>query len=78
LHSEPLSMSDIAILGQQRGGRLFQFDPQSAELKSKTKTRAIAYDTGNMDLPARGSELDFHQFAGLKVDPSVELHAGAA
>jgi len=59
-------------------GRLFQFDPQSAEFKSKTKTRAIANDTSNTDRPARCSELDFHQIAGLKVDPGIELHARAA
>jgi hypothetical protein len=59
-------------------GRLFQFDPQSAEFKSKTKTRAIAYGTSNTNRPARCSELDFHQLAGLQVDSSVELHARAA
>src|SRR5208282_6656293 len=56
----------------------FQFDPQCAEFKSKTKTRAIANDTGDTDRPAGGSELDFHQLAGLKVDPGIELHARAA
>jgi hypothetical protein len=59
-------------------GCFYQFDPQSAEFKSKTKTGAIAYRTSNMDRPARGSELDFDRLAGLQVDPSVELHAGAA
>jgi hypothetical protein len=59
-------------------GRLFQFDAQSAEFKSKTKTRAIANRTSNPDRPAGSSELDLHQLAGLQVDPSIELHARAA
>ncbi|HEX9110723.1 MAG TPA: hypothetical protein VF845_04550, partial [Terriglobales bacterium] len=59
-------------------GGLFQLDPQSAELQSKTKTRAVANDTSNTDRPARCSELDFHHLAGLQVDPSVELHSRAA
>ena len=59
-------------------GCLFQFDSQSAEFKSKTKTRAIAYGTSNTNRPAWCSELDFHQLAGLQVDSSVELHACAA
>ncbi len=42
------------------------------------KTRAIAYDTSNTDRPARCSELDFHQLAGLQINPSVEPHARAA
>jgi len=46
-------------------GGPFQFDPQSAEFKSKTKTRAIAYGTSNTNRPARCSELDFYQLAGL-------------
>lgn len=70
------SMSAIPILATI--GRPFQFDPQSAEFKSETETRAIANDTGDTDRPAGGSELDFHQLAGLQVDPSVELHARAA
>src|SRR5260370_39442313 len=59
-------------------GRLFQFDAQSAEFKSKTKTRAIAIRTSSPDRRAGCSELDLHQLAGLQVDPSIELHARAA
>jgi hypothetical protein len=59
-------------------GGLSQFDPQSAEFKSKTKTRAIAHGTSDTNRPARCSELDFYQLAGLQVDPSVELHARPA
>jgi hypothetical protein len=69
--------SAMAILGQNERA-LFQFGPQSAEFKSKTKTRAIANRASNPDRPAPCSELDFHQFAGLQVDPSMELHARAA
>src|SRR5258708_22640897 len=59
-------------------GRLFQFDAQSAEFKSKQKTRAIANRPSNPDRPAGCSQLDLHQLAGLQVDPSIELHARAA
>jgi len=59
-------------------GCLFQFDPQSAEFKSKTKTRAIANRASKMDRPPGRSELDLHQLAGLQVNPSIDLHAGAA
>jgi hypothetical protein len=58
--------------------RLFQFNPQSAEFKSKTKTGATANHTSDADPPAHGAELDFHLLAGLQVDAGVEFHTCAA
>lgn len=69
---------EVGILRQQLSGRLFQFNPHSAEFKSKTETRTIANRTSNTDRPAGCSEIDHHQFAGLQVDASIELHARAA
>ena len=67
-----------AVSPRRRAGDALQFDPHGAELKSVTKTRTVANDPSNTDCPARGSESDFHQLAGLHDDASVEFHARAA